>query len=673
MKKGLFKNPPNKFRLLQIIHGFENLLKNENGESVAYSDTEGPGIIERNLKKLKRMGAGGLVCNVSFKNYLRDEMAWKIFLEGVRIAEKLGFLLWLYDEEGYPSGVAGSLVLEGNPEYQSTGLARQEQEEGIKFEIVKTCDGTHATENVHAKRPYVNIMDKRAIRKFINLTHREYARRIPNLRKRIKAIFTDEPSLMTAYIRRGEQFTPVIPWVEDLPEIFKKKKGYSLQPHLEKLFLNAGDDCRKVRCDYYDVVAQLCAERYFGQIQKWCHKAGIAASGHNLCEENLVWHAFFYGDFYRQLRRYDLPGIDILSSNPGELINGNGFIAPKLVSSISHILGSGFTMSETSDHCQRCRGVQVSLREMIGTANLLYALGVNLITSYYGHFWRELKTKAFFSNSVNLSGSGKDYAHYCQYVGRLSYVLTGGRHVCSVAVYYPIWGVLANFYPTGRSIYEPHPDKTVQVISEEFTNICRALVRGQIDFDILDDRAIEDCRISDCRLKIKNERYEVVIIPPTDTIKLKTLKKIKKFAEAGGKVISVKMMPQFAAGMREDDAEVANLANEIFTRKGEYIVDSSILVEYLRKSGVNDLMLDSPNPDILYKHIYRDRRHIYFIANISSCPQEIDISFPLRGRPELWDPETGDIKKLKVHSVDARTGVELKFKSCEGKFVVFVR
>src|SRR5450756_364746 len=31
--------------------------------------------------------------------------------------------LWLYDEEGYPSGLAGGLTLAGNPEYQSEGVS----------------------------------------------------------------------------------------------------------------------------------------------------------------------------------------------------------------------------------------------------------------------------------------------------------------------------------------------------------------------------------------------------------------------------------------------------------------------------------------------------------------------------------------------------------------------
>lgn len=660
-----FKNPPNKFRVLQIIHGFDKFAldkKKPGKEGIKYC-----------LSALQKMGVGGIVFNVSFKNYLRDEEQWKIMLEGVEIAEKMGFVLWLYDEEGYPSGEAGTLVLESNPEYQSIGLLRlSDGSGGVKYEVQKVYEGTHATENVHAKRPYVNIINKEAIKKFISLTHDEYNRRIENLGKRVDAIFTDEPSLMTPYIRRGQKFPPAIPWVEDLPAVFKEKKGYSLEPNLEKLFTDTGDDYRKVRCDFYDVVADLCAERYFGQIQEWCHRTGVLAGGHNLCEENIIWHVFFYGDFYRQMRRYDLPGIDILNSKPEELIAGNGFMTPKIVSSVSHVIGSPRTMSETSDHSQRSRGGSTTLREIIGTANLQYALGVNLITSYYGHFWKEIGTSAFWSNNVDLPGAAEEYKKYCECVARLSYVLTGGRHVCNVGVYYPIWGVLSNFTPTGVSIYEQHPDETVRMIADEFTKICQLLVRNQIDFDILDDRAILDCKIEDARLKINDESYKVIILPPTDTIGVKTLKKLKDFIAGGGKVVSVGLMPKFGVGTKENDAEVEKLAKEIFNSKGEFLPGSNGLLEHLKKLEINDFSLEVKNPCILYKHICKGSQHIYFITNITASPQEIEAIFSVRGKPSVWHPETGEIKEAKFKEAVGRIKMELKLKDYEGVFVIIL-
>jgi hypothetical protein len=298
-----FRNPSDRYRTLQIIHNFDSFGTDEAS-------------LRQRLEWLKSTGIGGLVCNVSFKDYMRSEEQWRIFLTGLKVAEELGLHLWLYDEEGYPSGAAGGLVLERNPDLEAIGLVRKAGADGKpRYEVQRMYEGTHCTENVYKKRRYVNLLHPMATRIFIEVTHEAYARRIPNLGKRIHAIFTDEPSLMTTYIRPPADALPALPWVEDLPEQFKRRKGYDLMPHLESLYTDTGSH-RGVRCDFYEVVAQLVAERYLGQIQQWCRKHGIASSGHLLAEEKLLWHVMYYGDLFTCLRRMDIPGIDILSSDP---------------------------------------------------------------------------------------------------------------------------------------------------------------------------------------------------------------------------------------------------------------------------------------------------------------------------------------------------------------------
>jgi hypothetical protein len=36
---------------------------------------------------------------------------------------KLGLVVWIYDEQGYPSGAAGGQVLQQNPAYEAMELA----------------------------------------------------------------------------------------------------------------------------------------------------------------------------------------------------------------------------------------------------------------------------------------------------------------------------------------------------------------------------------------------------------------------------------------------------------------------------------------------------------------------------------------------------------------------
>ncbi|MCS7265632.1 MAG: glycosyl hydrolase [Armatimonadetes bacterium] len=644
----LFRSPPSEFRPLQIIHGFDNL-----GSDIT--------TIRKRLEELKALGVGGLVVNVSFRDYMRSEEQWRIFLNGLKIAEDLGFALWLYDEEGYPSGAAGGLVLEHNSEFEAIGLVRTVGDDGKpKYEIQRMYEGTHCTENVYKKRRYINILNAEAVRSFIKITHDEYAKRVPNLSERFKAIFTDEPSLMTTYIRPPENALPAIPWVEDLPKEFLKRKGYDLTVHLESLFADVGD-YQRVRCDFYDVIAQLVAERYFGQIQNWCRKFGIASSGHLLAEEKLLWHAMYYGDLMACLRRMDIQGIDMLTSDPKTIILGLSFIVPKFASSAAHLEGIYETMSETSDFVQRT-GVwsgqkrRAWLPEMKATAAIQFLLGINIITSYYTHPFGDQSER-------------NDYANYCHYVGRLGVMLKGAHHVCDVAVLYPIAGIWANFYPTNLSMYQPHPSKRLNEIDDQFIHLCRLLLQNQIDYDIVDERAIVDAKIERGSFKVAKEAYKALIVPTTDAIHLSTLRKIAEMKRQGVFVIAIGKTPEFAASRNEDNEQVRKLAKQIFNSKSWLPKPDEGLVQKLREKGFG-IAIEPESPDLWVARYRRSKMQICFVVNTTTEPKTVTINLPNWKRANLWLPDSGEIQPAKSTAEKNGLKVTITVPALDSVFIV---
>ena len=611
----LFRYPPAEYRPLQILHRH---------------------FPRKQLEELKSLGIGGLVVNVSFRDYMRSEEQWRLFSEGVKLAEKLGFVLWLYDEEGYPSGAAGGLVLERNPDFEAIGLVRVANEgEKPRYEIRRMYEGTHCTENVYKKRCYINILNSEAVRAFINITHDEYAKRVPNLGKRFRAIFTDEPSLMTTYIRPPENALPAIPWVEDLPSEFKRRKGYDFTQHLDSLFLDVGD-YQRVRCDFYDVIAQLVAERYFGQIQNWCRRHGIASSGHLLAEEKLLWHAMYYGDLMACLRRMDIPGIDMLTSDPRAIVVGHGFIPPKLASSAAHLEGIYETMSETSDFAQRTgawggQKRRAWLPEMKATTAIQFLLGINTITSYYAHPFGDQHER-------------NDYAHYCAYVGRLGVMLRNAKHVCDVAVLYPIAGIWANFYPTNLSMYQPHPSKRLNEIDDQFVHLCRLLLQNQIDYDIVDERAIVEAKIERGRFKVAKETYKALVVPTTDAIHLSTIKKIAEMKRQGILVIAIGKTPEFAASRNEESEQVRKLSQRIFAGESWLPTADGKLVQKLRDRNCG-IVIEPQNPDLWVARYQRDKLQICFLVNTKTEPITATFNLPNWQQASLWLPDSGEIQQ----------------------------
>ncbi len=638
-----FRNPGLELRPLQIVHGFDFL-----GSS--------PEAIAAALERLRKVGIGGLVANVSFRDYLRSEAQWQTFLDGSRKAKEMGFHLWLYDEDGYPSGAAGGLTLEADEKFEAAGLVRRMSAEGKpEYRPERMYEGTHCTENVYKKRRYINLLDEKAVAKFIEVTHEAYAKRVPDLKGRFEAIFTDEPSLVTTYIRPPAGAPPALPWIEDLPAAFEREKGYDFRPQLESLFADTGD-FRGLRCDFYEVIAKLMAERYFGRIQEWCRRNGIASTGHLLAEELLLWHVMYYGDFLTCLERLDLPGIDCLNSRPEDHLFGRGFLVPKLAGWAAHRTGAALVMSETSDFSQSMQKKRASHREMVGTANLLYLLGVNAITSYYDFH--------------NIPERREEYKLYNDHAGRLGSMLRGAAHACDAAVLYPIAGIQANFYPTALSMYDRHPSERLRGIDDGFADLCRRLLQSQIDFDLLDERDLARASAEAGRLKAGRESYKVLLIPPTDTLHLATVKKLSQLSTQGVSVLGLGLRPRYAASRAEKDAEVEALATPLFDGPRFLPAANASLIARLRELGCDEVVLEPPQDHVLAAHYRRAGREIFFIANARAEKAAFRIRLRGHDRASLWHPETGEIGDFPMADKSGRLESSLELSPYEGTFLV---
>ncbi|MDG0813804.1 hypothetical protein [Cohnella rhizosphaerae] len=213
------------------------------------------------IKKLSDLGYGGMVTNVDYNGYLKNEEFWEILKQNVAYAiDKLGLRVWIYDEKGYPSGTAGGLVLAGHPELEAQGLAVVVKEAAAgkkvviehpyghgevqnatayrgtasRFDASSAVDlrsavdgqgnlnwqapasgswvvfyfvqkpfyeGTHAVNNWFEQRRYINLLEKDATEAFIDVTHKQYYERLGSyFGKGIEAFFTDEPALTGTYI-----------------------------------------------------------------------------------------------------------------------------------------------------------------------------------------------------------------------------------------------------------------------------------------------------------------------------------------------------------------------------------------------------------------------------------------------------------------------------------------
>ena len=105
--------------------------------------------------------------------------------------------------------------------------------------------------------------------------------------------------------------------------------------------------------------------------------------------------------------------------------------------------------------------------------------------------------------------------------------------------------------------------------------------------------------------------------------------------------------------------------------EGELYPEYHIAASWLEETGISEDFLSSGQ--LRYTHRSTSDKDIYFISNRSDRTEKALCSFRnSSGKPELWDPLSGETRPLSEFSVrEGRTTIPLSFESFESYFVVF--
>lgn len=670
-----FASPPPESRIIKIIHGWPDK----------------PSSQDDLIRHLQHQGFGGVVCNVSFDKYLESPEKWEAFDRAVRVAKASGMALWLYDERGYPSGNAGGLVLREHPEWEARGLLvadgefeagpvdlavppgklrlasafpiqnRQinvtnrvdlagEMHEGKlrwtapsgRWHVMlitedRLYEGTHADGNLFEKTPYVNLLQPEPTERFVSVTHQQYAEHLgTNLGQTFEATFTDEPSLMSCYLK-PMPWRP-LPWAPNLPIEFKRRRGYPLDEQvIPALIGDAGSNGMRARYDFWLTVGELVSENYFGHIQARCRQWSIPSGGHLLMEESLVAHVPLYGNFFQCARRLDAPSLDCLTSIPAEV----PWYVARLLASAAELDDRRIVMSETSDHGQVWRGPGdkrpirvVTEPEIRGTCNRLIVSGVNAITSYYS--FKDLPDTAL--RRLN------------EWVGRCCTSLLGGHQVADIALLYPVESIWPKFRPA-RHWANDSPEATA--VENMWRAAAESLFASQRDFTVVDSRTLAEAKVKDGMLLHGKLQWRVIVLPATDTLPLAAWENLGRFVQTGGVLIALGNTPlntetdfpstrARAIGRMIFGAANAGplVASHEHDGAGVFLPVGSesllpVVLDGMLERGVTVHALRSP---VRSTRRGIDGSEVFFLINDSGKPWRGEVSVSATGAGELWNP-----------------------------------
>ncbi len=494
----IFKNIPNKYRPIPFWSWNEKL---EIGETA------------RQCRVMKDVGIGGYFMHA--RGGLQTEYMGEEWFEnieaGIREAEELGMDAWLYDENGWPSGFGDGIVNGMGQEYQQKYLRCEKGEKNTENTICN-IDDYHFYYEVNPF--YVDLMDKKVVRAFIDSIYEPYYKRFG---ERIKGIFTDEPQLS----RNG------MPWSFVLPDAYKERYGEELYSGLIMLFEKKGD-YKSFRIKFWKLVTDLFCEAFSKQIYQWCLDHNWEFTGHMALEEHLEFQVLSNGAVSPHYEYFTMPGIDWL----GRPIDRG--MAQKQLGSAASQLGKDRVLTESFAMC----GHNVSFDELRRITEWQMVRGItNICPHLEGYSLRGIRKRDYPPAMYYQQPWWEVYPEFVEEMSRAGAIMGEGRELCDTLLIHPMteaWTVyeLDNFAP----IYE---------VEDRFLSEIEILEGNNIMFHVGDETIMErHARVEGDKIVIGTQTYDKVVMVGDEWLLDSTKKLLTEYTDNGGRIVRADEIPR---------------------------------------------------------------------------------------------------------------------------------
>lgn len=427
-------------------------------------------------------------------------------------------------------------------------------------------------------------------------------------------------------------------WNDRFADEFQKRKGYSILPELQGIFVDIGPRTQKLRLDYYDVIVQLCEEGYFKKIYEWNEQRGMTfgcdhgGRGRDVTE---------FGDYFRTQRWMQGPGNDQPNLT-------SDIIKAKVSSSISHLYRRPRTWLEG----YYGSGWGTSSNQLLDATFRNFALGHNLLTLHglyyttYGGYWEWAPPCNHFRMPY-----WKHMDRFLLCTKRLSCLMSSGVHVCDTAVLYPV------------AAMEGGEDGEAAV--QTAFDTAELLYKNTVDVDFIDFQSLSRAEVCGRELCVSGERYRAVIVPAMKTIRFENVKRLYEFSEAGGTVLFVGALPTASERVGRGDEELSRMVAAIVAKNTNPAAPEQVL-PLLEKAFPKDILTDE-KPFMLHRKI--DGMDVYMLYRAGKGSE---YRFRAGGEVCLFDPWTGRETPLGCISQDENgTRLHLPLTREEVQILVF--
>jgi len=607
----------------------------------------------RQIEEMHEAGIGGFFIHARgglTVPYMGEQ--WMELIEFcIEKSQELGMEVWLYDENGWPSGYADGKLPALGHSYQQKRLSYEwapfKQEEKMTIATyIQIEDRLHLLDQDDPRRPdfqvyyevnpyYIDTLSKHVVSTFIAMVYDAYWLRLgTKYGSAIKGIFTDEPQF-----GRGE-----LPWSLELANVFESRCGYSLFEALPELFLET-DNCRKTRHDYWSCVTTMFTEAYAKQVGAWCGERGWMSVGHVVDEQTLMSQVTSVGDplcFYEYLH---IPGCDWLGRSVGE-----DPLVPKQVSSVVRQLGKKQAMTESYG----CSGWNISFQDLKRIGEWQFVHGMNLLCQHLqAYTLRGLRKRDYPPSLFYQQPWWEHYHHFNDYFARLSMLLVEGTRQAEVLLLHPISTAWVEQTGTDSSRIEPY--------HQSFAQLSRWLCQSFIEHDYGSEGMLErHGHVDGGRFVVGEASYSVVVISPSVTLSSRTVQLLHQFILQGGMLIALEPYPRLIHGEQNED--INRLIHAALKPANTRLSIAKLISGKVPPSiSVNDRWGNPIASDMVNVQTLKlgDSFLYYLVNSGDETYSNAEITIHQKGTLSRIDLQSGDFKSVNQKTVDGGTQVVL--------------
>ena len=467
-------------------------------------------------------------------------------------AKELGMEAYAYDENGWPSGFVGGKLLadeENRDMYLTHTTGAYDPAALVSYDLSgdALCRVTEGEDclNVfaHVAASTADILNGEVVDKFIAETHERYAAQDDY---GLKGFFTDEPQ----YYRAATPYTRV------LAPYFKEKYGEDLLDGLGLLFVKKAG-YRTFRYRFWRSMQELMLENFAKKIYEWCDARGYKFTGHYIEEMSLAGQMLCCGGIMPFYEYEHIPGFDWLHRRI------KNELSAKQVASVAAQLGKKQVLTETF----ACCGWDVTPDELKWIAECQYVDGANLMCQHLlpftAHGQRKRDYPAHFSsNNAWIEKGFLDFNNYFSVLGKL---LADSTEQVNVAILHPIRSAYFDYNREDVGIYGEDPGAPeFEYIQQGFFGVIEQFSRNQVSHHYLDETLLAKYGdVDGASLVMGRCKYDYVVLPPIYTMDKSTEALLRRYVEAGGKILVWDKAPTHLEGEEFDyDYLVSNTSWE---------------------------------------------------------------------------------------------------------------